>query len=313
MNKFKHKDVSNFQGEKYLKNNKPYFEGWYFKNTTDNKSISFIPGISIEKGGKKAFIQVITNDNSYFVDYDISTFKYSKDPFYIKIEDNFFSKEGIYINIKDEKQNLNILGDLNYSNIQKIKTNLLNPNIMGPFSYIPFMECNHDILAMKSNINGIITINNEDIVFNDDTGYIEKDFGINFPKNYIWLQGNNFLENDASFMCSIADIPFKLFHFKGLICVLIIAGKEYKFTTYNHAKVVECDTLYNVDITLKKGNYILNIKSDSNTILNLKAPIKGKMEKDIKESINAVLTLTLKKDNEVIFKDTSLNCGLEIV
>ena len=66
-----------FQGEKYLKSNKDYFEGWYFKNTNKKEGISFIPGISINKKERKAFIQVITNTDSYFIDYDINDFKFN--------------------------------------------------------------------------------------------------------------------------------------------------------------------------------------------------------------------------------------------
>ena len=49
-----------FQGEKYLKTNKSYFEGWYFKNVSDENGISFILGINVDKdtNTKKAFIQV---------------------------------------------------------------------------------------------------------------------------------------------------------------------------------------------------------------------------------------------------------------
>ena len=79
-----------FQGEKCLKENKEYFEGWYFKNTNTNHSISFIPGININKKEKKAFIQVITKDSSYFIDYNISDFKFSYNPFYIKIGNTIF-------------------------------------------------------------------------------------------------------------------------------------------------------------------------------------------------------------------------------
>lgn len=32
-----------FQGKKFLNRNKQYFEGWYFKNTTNENGISFIP------------------------------------------------------------------------------------------------------------------------------------------------------------------------------------------------------------------------------------------------------------------------------
>lgn len=115
-------------------------------------------------------------------------------------------------------------------------------------------------------------------------------------------------------MLSIADIPFKFFHFKGIICDLIIDNKEFKFTTYNNAKLIK----YNVDdislnIILEKGNYSLNIESKYTEGLKLFAPIKGKMTKDIFESISSSINVALTQGNIVIFSDTSKNCGLEIV
>lgn len=162
-----------FQGEKYLNKNQNYFEGWYFKNTSDNLNISFIPGINITKNKKEAFIQVITKDTSYYINYDIKDFHYNHSPFYIEINNNFFSKDKIHIDINDKKIKIN--GELNYKNNKNINTNILNPNIMGPFSYLPFMECNHAVISMKNNVNGTITINNDEYIFNNGTGYIEKD------------------------------------------------------------------------------------------------------------------------------------------
>ena len=207
------KNLEIFQGEKYLNNNKNYFEGWYFKNSNKEESISFIPGINIDEKSKNAFIQVITNNSSYFINYNILDFKFNTNPFFIKIGKNFFSKEKIHIEIEDKSQNLKIYGNLKYSNNKNIKTNFINPNIMGPFSYVPFMECNHAILSMKNNINGTIAINNKKINFNNGIGYIEKDWGCSFPKSYIWCQGNDFENQNASFMLSIANIPFKMFEF----------------------------------------------------------------------------------------------------
>lgn len=303
-----------FQGEKYLKTNKNYFEGWYFKNTNNEKGISFIPGINIEDKDKKAFIQVITNDTSYFINYSINDFKFDFNPFCIQIGNNTFSKEGIHIDIKDNTKKLKIYGDIKYSNSKNIHTSFFAPNIMGPFSYIPFMECNHAILSMQNSIYGSINIQNSKINFNNDIGYIEKDWGCSFPKSYIWCQGNNFQKSKASFMLSIADIPFKFLNFRGIICTLIIDNQEFKFTTYNNARIIKyyIDD-YSLNITLRRGSYDLNIKSKYNTGLKLVAPVKGKMEKDIFESITALITLTLKKDNNIIFSDTSTNCGLEIV
>ena len=135
MNKlFLIKNPDLFQGEKNLTKNKEYFEGWYFKNTNKEQGVSFIPGINIEKDSPKAFVQVITNDTSYFVNYNIDDFDFSYEPFLIKVGNNLFSKEGIHIDIKDEVQNLNINGNIKYSNNKSINTDFMNPNIMGPFS-----------------------------------------------------------------------------------------------------------------------------------------------------------------------------------
>lgn len=185
---------------------------------------------------------------------------------------------------------------------------------MGPFSYVPFMECNHAILSMQNTVNGCIYINQEKMEFDNDKGYIEKDWGCSFPKSYIWCQGNNFKNSNASFMLSIADIPFQFFSFRGLICDLLIDKEEFKFTTYNHTKIIEYEMKENFfNITLKRKSDILNIKSNYSAGQKLFAPVNGKMEKNILESISTTILVTLKKDNKIIFSDTSTLCGLEIV
>lgn len=315
MNKlFLMKNPELFQGEKYLNTNKDYFEGWYFKNTNSDNGVSFIPGININDKSKKAFIQINTKESSYFINYDIDKFKFNFNPFCIKIGNNIFSKDGISINIKDSKQSLNVYGNIKYSNTQNINTNLLNPNIMGPFSFIPSMECNHAILAMKNSINGFVNINENKISFNNSIGYIEKDWGYSFPKSYIWCQGNNFEKLNTSFMCSVADINHKWFNFRGFICVFILDNKEFKFTTYNNSKLIKYDVNNDfININFKKGSYYLNIKSKYNLGNKLYAPVKGKMEKDIFESISEIIDVELRNEENIIFSGTSKNCGVEIV
>lgn len=314
MNKFYlMKNPKLFQGEEYIKNNDYYFEGWYFKNSSNNNGISFIPGISINYNEKKAFIQVITNESSYFINYDISEFMYSFNPFYIKIGKNYFSQEEIKIDLYDQSKEIEINGTLKYSNTKNIKTNCINPNIMGPFSYVPNMECNHAIISMKNNIEGTIKINNKNYNFNNANGYIEKDWGTSFPKSYIWCQGNSFEKSDASFMLSIAEVPLRMITFKGLICVFIIGNKEYKFTTYNNSKIVKCDiTNKNINIIIKKGKYKLNIYSRLERGQKLFAPKNGQMTSNVFENILANIKLTLTKRDTVIFSDSSNNCGIEI-
>lgn len=303
-----------FQGEKYLESDKDYFEGWYFKNTSGNIGISFIPGISISKKERKAFIQVITNESSYYVDYDINDFKFGNNPFYVSIGNSYFSKDRIHIDIRNDKQNLSVYGDLDYTDSKNIDTSEISPNIMGIFSYVPFMECNHAVISMKHSIEGTISINDREIVFNKGIGYIEKDWGISFPSNYIWCQGNNFSDDSVSFMLSIADIPFKIFSFRGLICSLIIDNHEYRFATYNGAKIVKYDINGNmISIVLKKGDYLLEVSAKYEDGFRLSAPVNGNMSRDIVESISSDININLKNKKRSIFSDRSSNCGLEVV
>lgn len=315
MNKmFLIKNPELFQGEKYLKSTKNYFEGWYFKNINNEDGISFIPGINIDEKEKSAFIQVITNASSYFIKFNINEFKFNHHPFCINIGNNSFSKNNIHIDIKDNSQNLKIKGDIKFSNSKNIETNSLNPNIMGPFSYMPFMECNHAILSMKNKVQGTINMNNQIIDMSNGIGYIEKDWGCSFPKQYIWCQANNFSNANSSFMLAIADIPFGIINFRGIICSLIIDNKEYRFATYNNTKITKYDILNGyVEIDFKRKQYSLNIKINYNQRNKLSAPVKGKMSKAIYENISSIVTIILKKGDDIIFKDTSKNCGLEIV
>ena len=116
-------------------------------------SISFIPGICSKNGVNKAFIQIITKDTSYCIFYNPDDFKHSSSPFFVRIGANFFSKETIILDIDDEEQGIKIHGSLHYKDINELNKTKLSPNIMGPFSHIPFMECNHAILSMKHEVS----------------------------------------------------------------------------------------------------------------------------------------------------------------
>jgi len=135
-----------FQGE----NRKDrYFEGWYFKQVCESnqQTISFIPGISMRKGDEHAFIQVIIAPiiETHYFRFDIKDFS-SEVPFAIKIANNVFRESGISIDLHNE--NITILGHLAYGSFTNIRSSAYSPTIMGPFAYIPNMECNHGVISM---------------------------------------------------------------------------------------------------------------------------------------------------------------------
>jgi len=310
MNKFAYQDN---------KKSKNYFEGWYYKNVTKDKDtvLSIIPGISRNEQNEHAFIQVIENVNhkSYYIPFSMDEVNILSNPDGIQIGENYFYDDNIYLNIISG--NLCLSGFLQYNDLTPIQSSLYSPTIMGPFSYLPFMECNHSIISMHHSIDGLLKLNDEILDFNDGIGYSEKDYGISFPKEYLWLQSNH-VENDdqnlnkISLFYSEAEIPFKLWNFKGFISVFHLNDKEYRFATYNGAKLNRLSKDNgNEYITLKRGNYKLELEAIPKHAMQLKAPLLGVMKEDIYESIDSDCMVTFYEKEKIKFKQKLIFVGYE--
>ena len=160
---------------------------------------------------------------------------------------------------------------------------------MGPFRYVPFMECRHSVVSMKHTVNGSININGKAYSFDNAAGYIEGDRGYSFPKRYIWTQC---IFENGSLMLSVADIPFGLFSFTGIIGIIHVNKKEYRFATYLRAKAVKIEK---GEIIIKHMRVHLvelhiHFKNKVRQLLNLK-----QLMRHLKMSINGVHYVSLKK------------------
>lgn len=287
-----------YNGPKRRKN---YFEGWYFKHISRDLNIAFIPSISITNlKNKTAFIQVISTKFTEKFEFPFESFSASKNNLDIKIGNNHFTDKGINLHLKNEEYDIKV--NLRYSSFLKLKN-----DIMGPFKHLPKMECKHNVFSMKHHVNGIVTINNEEYEFTYDLGYIEGDYGVSFPKKYIWMQANNF--NCCSFFLSIATIPYLKINFTGLISSLIIGKKEYRFATYNFSKII---IQTNDHIKIKKGKLILDVYLKNSNRLTLAAPKNGNMTREVYESMDAVIEIILSRNNNIIYQGISNNASIEI-
>lgn len=276
------------------KGKKGFFEGWYLKHQEGENMISFIPGVNItEKGEKKAFIQIITRQASCVADFDIEEFYARGRSFYVKIGNNVFSGRGVHIDIRTDS--VKCRGNICYGRLTALKY-----NIMGPFSMLPGMECNHGVISLQHKLRGSLILNGENMVFNGGTGYIEKDWGSSFPKSYTWLQCNGKTEQGEAYcvMVSIADIPFCGLEFKGFLGVVYYQNKEYRFTTYNGAHL----PVYGPEgILMRRGRYVLRLTMKQNGGKKLKAPGNGSMDRVIRENISTRAEITLLKNSKTLF------------
>jgi tocopherol cyclase len=186
---------------------------------------------------------------------------------------------------------------------------------MGFFAYIPFMECYHGIVSMSHTLEGALRIGGRTIDFNGGKGYIEKDWGTSFPKEYIWLQSNHFPGSDASVLCSVAHIPFGIASFQGFLCNLTVDGKEYRFATYNRSRLIRfAYTEETLDLGIRRGNLVFDVRATMNGGGMLNAPKQGAMQHMIKEGLSGTVVVRLARDDgAILFEGTGNPCGIELV
>ena len=271
-----------------------YFEGWYFKHQNENTMLALIPG----KSDDNAFIQVITNDTAYNVEYPLSKHE-NKNP--VKIAGNIFDTNGIELNI--HSKDIELTGKLSYKKLTPIKN-----DIMGPFRYFP-MECRHSVVSMNHSLYGKLYLNGREIDFNNGTGYIEGDRGTSFPESYTWVQCNSF-DEECSVMISVAKIPFAGFKFRGCISVVWYKNKEYRLATYRGVKVLCCSEN---KLELKQGKYHLIVEIPKYSGHALNAPNKGKMSRTIHESPLCNARFRFHVDNQLLFDKKSDKASFEFV
>lgn len=293
---------------------KKYFEGWYFKiiDSSEKYAFAIIPGIAYdEEGNGHAFIQVLDGkkQTSTYNKFDKSKFKPSRGSFDIYLSNNHFSENRMIVDLDSIKIDLQFEGNVPWPKPW------YSPGIMGPYAFVPKMECYHGIVSMDHQIKGEVEYEGEHINFDNGRGYIEKDWGRSFPEAYTWMQTNHFDEPGISIKASVAKIPWLGNSFVGFIAGLWIKNKLYRFTTYNSTKLKTCEIdQEKVIVNLENRKYILEIHANRNNSSELASPIMGAMSGKIEESMTASIEIVLKskKNNEIIYSGTGRNAGLEV-
>ena len=302
-----------FQG-KYKRNN--YFEGWYYKiiDKSSDNIFAIIPGVSVSRRNGHSFIQFIdakTGFTRYFK-FPEKAFTYSEKELNIGIGENHFNKCGMNLDLEDN--DFSISGAIEFDDIVSFPKTLLSPGIMGPYSFVPFMECHHGIINIHSRLKGVLLFNGKSTDFTGGYGYVEKDWGKSFPHSWIWLQSNNFCHNNTSLMFSIASIPWFRHEFDGLIAFLRVNGSFLRFATYTGAKVKELIVNESIlRVSIEDSEHILKLEALYDKGGILKAPKKGIMDVEITESITSTVKVELaEKSGRLIFRDEGVNTGLEL-
>lgn len=279
---------------------KEYFEGWYYKQVTRDRGtvLCLIPGLSIRNGKASPFMQVNlarkagdgwqqTADWQFYPEYSAR-----HEPFLFRVGGNSFRRDGFAAGYRGER--LRIEGELGFSGSVSLPVTGWAPTIMGPFSYLPGMECIHSVISLSHEIRGSLQINGEPVDFSGGKGYIEKDWGSSFPRSYIWLQSNHFAEEGCLFF-SWADIPVAGAFFKGYIAHLYYQGTHHRYATYTRGDCKLKVTGQGVEIRLTNGTGELSIRASQSPGAELAAPYRGGMVHTIKEGLFGEVSFCLRQ------------------
>lgn len=300
-----------FQGEGKKRS---YFEGWYYKvfNAAETTAFAIIPGIAIdEEGHKQAFIQVLNGkkQTSVYHKFDFESFISSETDFSIAIGNNLFTANHIELDLDG------MSGRLEFSNLVPWPKSWYSPGIMGPYAFVPLMECYHGIVSMDHLISGKLTVDGREIDFQGGCGYTEKDWGRSFPSAYVWIQSNHFSLPGISVKASVARIPWVRNSFVGFIAGVWLHDRLIRFATYNSSALrkLQIDP-QTVELVLENKHFQLTLIARREAATSLASPIRGMMDGRIEESMTSRLEVVLvdKKTDQTIFKDIGRNTGLEV-
>ncbi|MEA5012884.1 MAG: tocopherol cyclase family protein [Angelakisella sp.] len=288
----------------YHGKNKPtaFFEGWYLRHQNGKDTLALIPAFHCDQSGtSSASLQVITNHQSWWVPFDANLFCADDKTFDVFLGQNRFCRKGVYLDI--DTDDLKLRGILEYGEFTPPQYSM-----MGPFSLLPAMECNHGILSFGHTVSGSVLLNGCTLDFSSSTGYIEKDWGKSFPKGYVWTQCNRFGTVPCSIFISVAQIPLGAFEFTGCIASVVYGAQEMRLATYLGAKVLRVS---HNEIILRQGKVLLWAQLLEFQEHPLRAPNLGGMDRIIHESAACRVRYRLFCNDVLKLDLTSRQAGFE--
>lgn len=263
-----------------------YFYGWYLKCQSDTQTLAVIPALHRTKRKKTCSVQIITENDTWTVSFPMGAFRRAGKNIFIN--GNRFGEKGVRLDI--QTPDLTIRGKLDFGSLTPLKY-----DIMGPFSFIPFLECRHSVWSMEHTVRGTISVNGQKYSFRNARGYWEGDRGWSFPQKYVWTQCSF---PGGSLMLSVADIPLAGFHFNGVIAVVLWQGRQYRLATYLGAKAVR---IQDGTVRIVQNRMVLEARLPEKSGKPLKAPVKGNMTRTIHESAACKASYRFQTGNRVLF------------
>jgi hypothetical protein len=282
---------------------------------SEHHRYAIIPGIfsSDDPEEHHAFIQVLdgsTGDATYHR-FAADEFSAASDAFDVWIGPNHFWHDGFELDIADRQ--LEAAGRVELIDPVPWPVTWRSLGIMGPYGWVPWMECNHGVVSLDHRLEGALSVDGTPIEFSGGRGYVEKDWGAAFPAGYVWIQSNHFDHVGVSFVGSIAIIPWLFSSFPGFIIGLRLDGRLYRFATYTgattrHLRISDESIAW----VVADDEHTLTIEARRAKGGLLLGPTRDRMSDRIGETmLSEVSVELLTSAGDTIFDEVGRNAGLE--
>lgn len=272
------------------------FCGWYFKCQSDTQTLALIPAMHRAGKERSSSIQLITDDGSWCVPFPAAAFQQRSGV--IEIGGSRFSRQGIRLDLR--APGLSAAGALSFGPFSPIRY-----DIMGPFHFVPFLECRHSVVSMAHTVDGEVRVNGVPYVFRRGAGYAEGDRGRSFPREYAWTQCSF---PGGSLMLSAAEIPLAGCRFTGVIGVVLWQGNEYRLATYLGASA---QRIQNGELVIRQGNACLTARLLESCAQPLRAPRGGAMARTIRGHAACRAFFQFQKNGQTLFAFETPNASFE--
>ena len=295
-----------------------FFEGWYVKLVDPRQQArwAIIPGVFRGRDGDvvtdEAFVQVLdgATGRSWYHRYDADEFVASGQDFDVRVGSNHFSSEGVQLDLPG------LRGEVAFTTeFDPWPVTWRRPGIMGPYAWVPLMECYHGVVSFGHDLRGALDVEGVRQDLTGGRGYIEKDWGRAFPAGYVWMHSNHLAgAPEASLVASVAIIPWMRSSFRGFIVGLRLGRRLHSWATYNGSKErsLEIDDSH-VTWSIEGPSGLLELSAERVRGGLLHAPIRTRMHERVEETLDATLGVRLTDPSGHVVLDTiATSAGLEV-
>jgi tocopherol cyclase len=182
------------------------------------------------------------------------------------------------------------------------------------------LETSWTVGTIRAHASGRINFNGQSYEFDDGVGYCDHNWGIIFPRSWIWMQAASFPDSDAALAASGGTVDLGETEIEAMMIGLYLDGEMNTFRTQDFDTVERQAEKGHWLLNGESGNKRINIEAncDPEEMFHLLAPTETGMQPRAWESLMGTVSVTLEQrasetdDWLVVFEKSSDYAGVEI-